>query len=111
MVKKFNKAQSLDEGEIVMETIEEAEVLAWSDNEPEQEPTDDVMEVEVSTVTKTPITEPTQADLKWAKVNLAGTPGTFDSESLELLQRLARYGIAADFGDEGYARGYKWPTI
>ena len=100
--RKFDKLQSLEEGEVILEPIDEAEVLAWSDVEEtiEQEVADEVA-IEV----------PTISDIKWAKANLAGTPITYDSECIAVLQRLTRFGIAADFGADGYARGFKWHTV
>lgn len=105
MAKKLNKLRSLDEGEIVLEEVPEAEVVAWSDPEPVGEPKDVTVEAKVST------DELTQADIKWAKANLKGNPHPFDSASTELLERLVHHGIAADFGDDGFGRGYKFPTV
>ena len=114
MAKKkwFDKEASLDAGEVILEEVPEAEVVAWSDvqetetfTEREQEPKDVTVEAKVST------DEFTQADIKWAKANLKGNPHPFDSTSAELLERLVRYGIAADFGDDGFGRGYKFPTV
>ena len=112
MAKKLNKLRSLDEGEIILEEVPEAEVVAWSDvqetetfAEREQEPKDEPMEAKVST------DELTQADIKWAKANLSGHPNSSDRASTELLERLCRYGIAADFGDEGFGRGHKFFTV
>lgn len=105
MAKKLNKLRSLDEGEIILEEVPEAEVVAWSDPEPVGEPKDVTVEAKVST------DELTQADIKWAKANLSGHPNSFDRASTELLERLCRYGIAADFGDEGFGRGHKFFTV
>ena len=105
MAKKLNKLRSLDEGEIILEEVPEAEVVAWSDPEPVGEPKDVTVEAKVST------DELTQADIKWAKANLKGNPHHFDSDSAELLERLVHYGIAADFGDEGFGRGHKFFTV
>lgn len=105
MAKKLNKLRSLDEGEIILEEVPESEVVAWSDPEPVGEPKDVTVEAKVST------DELTQADIKWAKANLSGHPNSFDSASTELLERLVRYGIAADFGDDGFGRGHKFFTV
>lgn len=105
MAKKLNKLRSLDEGEIILEEVPEAEVVAWSDPEPVGEPKDVTVEAKVST------DELTQADIKWAKANLSGHPNSFDRASTELLERLCRYGIAADFSDEGFGRGHKFFTV
>lgn len=105
MAKKLNKLRSLDEGEIILEEVPEAEVVAWSDPEPVGEPKDVTVEAKVST------DELTQADIKWAKANLSGHPNSFDRASTELLESLCRYGIAADFGDEGFGRGHKFFTV
>lgn len=105
MAKKLNKLRSLDEGEIILEEVPESEVVAWSDPEPVGEPKDVTVEAKVST------DELTQADIKWAKANLSGHPNSFDRASTELLERLCRYGIAADFGDEGFGRGHKFFTV
>lgn len=119
MAKKLNKLRSLDEGEIVLEDIPEAEVVSWDGDvsatvesvqetevftEREQEPKDEQVEAKVST-------ELTPADIKWAKANLKGHPDPFDSASAELLERLVRHGIAADFGNEGFGRGHKFFTV
>ena len=106
MAKKLNKLRSLDEGEIILEEVPEAEVVAWSDPEPVREPPYVTVETKVPTVT-----ELTQADIKWAKANLKGNPHPFDSASAELLERLVRHGIAADFSDEGFGRGHKFFTV
>lgn len=113
MAKKLNKLRSLDEGEIILEEVPESEVVAWTDNtagiitdpEPVEEAPYVTMEAKVST------DELTQADIKWAKANLSGHPNSFDRASTELLERLCRYGIAADFGDEGFGRGHKFFTV
>jgi len=105
MAKKLNKLRSLDEGEIILEEVPESEVVAWSDPEPVGGPKDVTVEAKVST------DELTQADIKWAKANLKGNPHPFDSASTELLERLVRYGIAADFGDDGFGRGHKFFTV
>jgi hypothetical protein len=117
MAKKLNKLRSLDEGEIILEEVPEAEVVAWSDvqetetfAEREQEPKDEPMETKVS-AEPARTDELTQADIKWAKANLKGNPHPFDSASAELLERLVRYGIAADFGDDGFGRGHKFFTV
>lgn len=117
MAKKLNKLRSLDEGEIILEEVPEAEVVAWSDvqetetfAEREQEPKDEPMETKVS-AEPARTDELTQADIKWAKANLSGHPNSFDRASTELLERLCRYGIAADFGDEGFGRGHKFFTV
>lgn len=103
MAKKkwFDKQASLEAEEIILTPVEDAEVVAWSEPEVEDVP----MEAKVST------DELTQADIKWAKANLSGHPNSFDRASTELLERLCRYGIAADFGDDGFGRGYKFPTV
>lgn len=119
MAKKkwFDKEASLDAGEVILEEVPEAEVVAWSDvqetensTEREQEPKDEQVEAKVS-AEPARTDEFTQADIKWAKANLKGNPHPFDSDSAELLERLVRYGIAADFGDDGFGRGYKFPTV
>ena len=105
MAKKLNKLRSLDEGEIILEEVPESEVVAWSDPEPVGEPKDEPLEIKVST------NEPSQADIVWAKANLTGYPRTFEGVSIEFLERLCRQGIAANFGVEGYARGFKFHAI
>jgi 2',3'-cyclic-nucleotide 2'-phosphodiesterase (5'-nucleotidase family) len=123
MAKKLNKLRSLDEGEIILEDIPEAEVVSWDGDvsatvesvqetensaEREQEPKDEQVEAKVSTEPAR-TDELTQADIKWAKANLKGSPDQFDSSTTELLERLVRYGIAADFGTkDGFGRGYKF---
>lgn len=103
MAKKkwFDKQASLEAEEIILTPVEDAEVVAWS--EPEVE--DVTVEAKVST------NELTQADIKWAKANLSGHPNSFDRATTELLERLVRHGIAADFGNEGFGRGYKFFTV
>jgi len=39
---------------------------------------------------------------------LQGTPKQFNADEVAILKQLAKQGIAADFGDDGWARGYKW---
>lgn len=104
--RKFDKQASLEAEEIILTPVEDTEVVAWSEPEVEDEP----MEVKVS-AEPARTDELTQADIKWAKANLKGNPHPFDSASAELLERLVRYGIAADFGDDGFGRGYKFPTV
>lgn len=107
--KWFDKDASLEQGEVVLEDVQEAEVVAWSDEPVEETP---YVAVEATVPTEPARTdELTQADIKWAKANLKGNPHPFDSDSAELLERLVRYGIAADFGDDGFGRGYKFPTV
>jgi len=101
----FDKELSLAEDDVILSEVPEAEVVAWSDPEPVGEPKDVTVEAKVST------DELTQADIKWAKANLKGNPHPFDSASAERLEHLVRYGIAADFGDDGFGRGYKFPTV
>lgn len=85
---KFNKSQSLEEGEVVLDEVQ-----------PEQESAN--VEVKVSANS-----EPTAKELQLAK-ELSGTPRSFDSEHQSVLESLARYGIAASFGDD-WGRGHKW---
>jgi len=49
----------------------------------------------------------TSSDLKLAR-QLTGRPIVFDEDCQAALERLVSEGIAADFGDDGHARGYKW---
>jgi len=49
----------------------------------------------------------TSSDMKLAK-QLTGTPVIFGENHQAALERLVSEGIAADFGDEGHARGFKW---
>lgn len=112
MAKKkwFDKDASLDAGEVILEEVPEAEVVAWSDvqetensAEREQEPKDEQVEAKVSTVT-----EPTPTEIKFAK-GFKGTPSPVDNASKQLAQSCASTGLLADFGpDDGYARGFKW---
>lgn len=97
---RFNKDASLDEGEVILEYQQDDEVVAWT--EPYKFPVD---------VQEHKSDELTQADLKWAKTNLSGNPHSFDAASVELLERLCRHGIAADFGADGFGRGHKFYTI
>lgn len=39
---------------------------------------------------------------------LTGSPILVSEDELEIYQRLAKFNVAADFGDEGFARGFKW---
>lgn len=48
---------------------------------------------------------PSPGDLTLAKV-LTGSP--FQVDDVEAHERLVGFGVAAHFGDEGYARGHKW---
>lgn len=51
--------------------------------------------------------EPTTEELEVAKL-LQGNPNTFDNISVTIFKSLAAKGLAADAGDEGWMRGYKW---
>ena len=51
--------------------------------------------------------EPTAEELEVAKL-LQGNPNTFDNISVAVFKSLAAKGLAADAGDEGWMRGFKW---
>lgn len=102
MTRKFNKQKSLEVGEVVLENTNDEQMLAWSDVQEDQE---------FTKREQPPETELTPADIKFAKANLKGTPHAFDEASMAILERLTRHGIAADFGSEGFGRGFKWHTI
>ena len=42
---------------------------------------------------------------------LSGHPKQFNNIEKEILESLVRKNIAADFGNEGYARGYRWHEL
>lgn len=111
MAKKrfFDKAASLDAGEVILKVyesvVEEPVHPSNAFTKREQGFEDEPLEIKVST------NELTQADIKWAKANLSGHPNSFDRATTELLERLVRHGIAADFGNEGFGRGYKFFTV
>lgn len=50
---------------------------------------------------------PPVSDMELAK-QLKGHPVLFGSNYSEALARLVEQGIAADFGEDGHARGHKW---
>ena len=109
MAKKLNKLRSLDEGEIVLEDVPEAEVVAWSDvQEPEtfaeREQGVENEPVEIALPTNS---EPTPTEIKFAK-GFKGTPSPVDHASKQLAQSCASKGLLADFGADTYARGFKW---
>lgn len=102
---KFNKQASLEASEVVLDDVQESELSTEREQATklEQEPTNVPMETKIPTNS-----EPTVAELQLAK-ELTGTPSNeFDSTSVELLKSLCAKGIAADFGKDGYARGYRW---
>lgn len=111
MAKKrfFDKAASLDAGEVILKVyesvVEEPVHPSNAFTKREQGFEDEPLEIKVST------NEPSQADIVWAKANLTGYPRTFEGVSIEFLERLCRQGIAANFGVEGYARGFKFHAI
>lgn len=51
--------------------------------------------------------EPSAEELEVAGL-LEGKPHIFDNISVAIFKSLAAKGIAADAGDEGWMRGYKW---
>ncbi len=50
---------------------------------------------------------PTNEEYEVAQL-LEGTPHTFDNISVAIFKSLASKGIAADAGDEGWMRGFRW---
>ena len=117
MAKKLNKLRSLDEGEIVLEDIPEAEVVSWDGDvsatvesvqetetfrEREQGVENEPVEIALPTNS-----EPTPTEIKFAK-GFKGTPGPVDHASKQLAQSCASKGLLADFGADTYARGFKW---
>lgn len=51
--------------------------------------------------------EPSIEALNMAR-QLLGHPHVYGKEQEPLLRELQRFGIACDFGDEGWARGFRW---
>lgn len=117
--RKFDKQASLEAGEVVLSPVEDFEVVAWTDDvqetetfmKREQEPEDEQLEATIPAEPASATCELTQADIKWAKAHLTGTPNIFDSFSKDTLRTLCYHGIAADFGADGFARGYKFFTV
>ena len=70
--------------------------------------TQTVEEMLEETTSESPaVNEPRISDVDLAK-QLTGSPVIFGENYQAALGRLVEQGIAADFGDEGYARGCKW---
>lgn len=92
---KFDKQKSLEEGDVVL--------VQESVKSTEREQTKEVSNVEA----KVQPVQLTSAEYNLAKL-LQGQPNTFDSVSAEFMESLVSKGVAADFGDAGYARGYKF---
>ena len=105
MAKKkwFDKEASLDAGEVILEEVTEAEVVAWSETEVENV----TVEAKVSTKPASIPSEPTPTEIKFAK-GFKGTPSPVDHASKQLAQSCASKGLLADFGADTYARGFKW---
>lgn len=99
---RFDKPASLEANEVVREPIQEVDAFT----EPEQAPEN---EQETAYVVETPIQsdEFTKEELAVAK-ELSGEPHPFDHASAKLMERFCLSGIAADFGTDGYARGYRF---
>ena len=91
---KFNKEQSLDEDEIVLEEVQESEEFTEQVEEPVY-----VMETPIST-------EPTKQELQLAQ-QLSGTPHAFGSEYQSVLESLCSKGIASNHAGL-YGRGFRW---
>lgn len=87
--KRFNREASLEQDEVILDEVQEA---------PE-----DVIQVNQEVTT----TEPTKEEVAFAK-QLTGSPQHFDQSSVALIAACVAKGLAADFGAEGYARGFKW---
>lgn len=111
--RKFNREASLEAEEVILDLAVEnpdsaidtanvsVEIMKTLD--PTEIPKEPVnVETKVSAVS-----EPTRAEIQLAQ-QLTGSPQVFDGVLEATLQSLARYGIAASFADEGYARGHRW---
>lgn len=81
-------------------------------NEPKVGLDDDTVLEEGTTATPVvaELHKPTNEELELSK-QLEGSPKQFDEASVELLKHLCQLGIAADFGAEGYGRGFKWHSV
>lgn len=99
--RQFNRQLSLEAEEVILDEVglETSGEVKLADPVPFKEPKN--VETAVSANS-----EPTRAELQIAK-ELSGTPHAFDSEYQSVLESLARYGIAANFGDN-WGRGHKW---
>lgn len=105
MTKKFNRKRSLDEGEIVLEEVSLDEAIS-TDVEVIVPIEQESANVEV-TVSASDTTEPTQAEIKFAK-GFTGTPTPVSDYALELAQSCARKKLLAEFESGQYARGSQW---
>lgn len=105
MTKKFNRKRSLDEGEIVLEEVSLDEAIS-TDVEVIVPIEQESANVEV-TVPTSDTTEPTQAEIKFAK-GFTGTPTPVDYASKQLAQSCARKKLLAEFESGQYARGSQW---
>lgn len=99
----YDKDKSLEEGEIVLAEVDSVEEVTEAfDAVIEQESAN----VEV-TVPTSDTTEPTQAEIKFAK-GFTGTPTPVSDYALELAQSCARKKLLAEFESGQYARGSQW---
>lgn len=105
MSKKFNKKRSLDEGEVILDDVQETDSI-------EILPTETTyVEIEVSTepasITNSANPEPTQTQIKFAKA-FTGHPTPVSDDAIELAQSCVSQKLLAGFGTDGYARGSLW---
>ncbi len=105
MTKKFNRKRSLDEGEIVLEEVSLDEAIS-TDVEVIVPIEQESANVEV-TVPTSDTTEPTQAEIKFAK-GFTGTPTPVSDYAAELAKSCARKKLLAEFESGQYARGSQW---
>lgn len=93
--KRFNREASLEQDEVILDEVQEA---------PEE-----VVQVDQAFTEReqAPTGEPTKEEVAFAK-QLTGSPQHFDQASVALIAACVAKGLAADFGAEGYARGFKW---
>ena len=114
MGKKFNKMRSLEEGEVILDDVQETETFTEREQDTTIEQESANVEVTVSTSSEPTADlasscQPTAAEIKFAK-SFTGTPTPVDYTSIQLAQSCVAKKLLADFGTDGFARGSLWFT-
>lgn len=102
--KWFDKEASLDSGEVILADVQESE--AFTPREQEAVIEQESANVEV-TVPTSDNSEPTQAEIKFAK-GFTGTPTPVSDYAAELAKSCARKKLLAEFDTGTFARGSQW---
>lgn len=106
MTKKFNRRQSLEQSEVILEDVQEVE----QEPKVEQEPVNVTLETQIPTEiarAEHTVLPPTREEIDFAK-RFTGYPSKIDYNELYLVEACVRKGLLAQFGDDEFARGYKW---